>query len=361
MLLVGLSGAAFLFLVLFLTKLLVTDLYHAVLLSQRGVATDARVLDSRSRSFRYSHTAYTAHEHLIQYGNFRHTIVLDRRYPKGSHVEVIYDARDPALVWQGNGSTGPLRLYLSNVDGYQGEPLTLVFHHLVYLFFVYLAFLICREGLRMIRHRGEEHRVPPEPDGPSGRAPTPGRTLLTGYILVLVLTVAALSFLLLRPAGGMEEELRQANETLRKGERQQAEEAFTAILRTRPDAAAAYSGRARVHLLNKNLDAALADLDRSMRLGKEDAENHFLRGIAYIGKEDYARALTENALALQKDPYLREAHRNAGIAYAAVKDYPAAIREYGQYLEMSADGDPGAEQVRRLLAAAEDAARGKEN
>ncbi|MHC1760605.1 MAG: DUF3592 domain-containing protein [Negativicutes bacterium] len=134
-----------------MTSFIVRDLYHAVKLNNQGISASATVLDSKSTYIRYQHSAYTSHDHYIRYRNYRNKITLDRKYPIGSIVNVLYDRDDPSFVWQGSKDTSIWKLYFLNSESSYGNLFSLLLLHGGWIFFSVLAYYttkICLEGIR---------------------------------------------------------------------------------------------------------------------------------------------------------------------------------------------------------------------
>ena len=140
------------------TKCISTDLYHAVKLSEQGISVSAVVLDSKNTYIRYRYSAYTSHDHYIRYRNYHNKITLDRTYPIGSIVNVLYDRDDPSFVWQGRKDMSIWKLYFLNSEAY-GDPFALLYLHAGYLFTIGMTYFVGKVCLSLIREYRDTARA----------------------------------------------------------------------------------------------------------------------------------------------------------------------------------------------------------
>ena len=163
----------------------------------------------------------------------------------------------------------------------------------------------------------------------------------------------------------------------KEGKTDLAIEQFTRAIALKPRWAPLYRGRARVYQASSEKDAsrralALADLDNAIQYEKSDntvlAVDHTNRGLILYADERFDDALAESKLAVEIEPKFVEAHvlqvrcllklrhydelfhscdaalakgkKSAvlyevrGQAHAARHEYPAAIEDYGEALEL---------------------------
>lgn len=180
-----------------------------------------------------------------------------------------------------------------------------------------------------------------------------GRKLLIGLNIILVVVIASLSFLMLKPAVFASNDLTKANEYLKSRDIKNAENAFSQVILKNPKSTDAYVGRAKTYLFAKRFDDAISDIDTAIGLGADDEEIHLLRGIAFAGKGNHSRAISEYAITLKKNPSIILAHFNSGRSYESLEDFPNAIESYKKYIQLASPGDPNIAQAKEYLSRAE--------
>ena len=183
--------------------------------------------------------------------------------------------------------------------------------------------------------------------------PDKGRKVLIGVIIILVVAIASLSFLMLKPAVFATNDLTKANEYLKNRDIKNAETAFSKAIRENPKLKGAYVGRAQTYLFAKQFDAAMSDINTAIGLGVDNEEIHLLRGIAFAGKGNHSDSISEYAITLKKNPSIILAHLNSGRSYERLEDFPKAIESYKKYIQLASPDDPNISQAKELLARAE--------
>ncbi len=180
-----------------------------------------------------------------------------------------------------------------------------------------------------------------------------GRKLLIGLNIILFVVIASLSILMLKPAVFAKNDLTKANEYLKSQDINNAETAFSQLILENPKLTDAYVGRAKTYLFAKRFDDALSDIDTAIGLGADDEEIHLLRGIAFAGKGNHSRAISEYAITLKKNPSIILAHFNSGRSYERLEDFPNAIESYKKFIQLAPPGDPNIAQAKEFLSRAE--------
>jgi tetratricopeptide (TPR) repeat protein len=111
-------------------------------------------------------------------------------------------------------------------------------------------------------------------------------------------------------------------------------------LLTLEEQARVLNGRGVIHLRERDLDRALADLEGSVSLAPNRAEAYNDRGLVYLDKGDFDRATADfdQAIAIKPDyalPYHNRgnAHRRKGELEQAIADYDQAIRLKPDYAQ----------------------------
>ena len=180
-----------------------------------------------------------------------------------------------------------------------------------------------------------------------------GRKLLIGFNIILVIVIASLSFLMLKPAVFATNDLTKANKYLKSRDIKNAETAFSQVILENPKLKDAYVGRAQTYLFAKQFDDAMSDINTAIGLGADDYEIHLLRGIAFAGKGNHSSAISEYAITLKKNPSIILAHLNSGRSYEKLEDFPKAIESYKEYIRLASPHDPNLAQAKDLLTRAE--------
>jgi tetratricopeptide (TPR) repeat protein len=100
--------------------------------------------------------------------------------------------------------------------------------------------------------------------------------------------------------------------------------------------ASAYNSRGYFHLTHGDLDAAMADFDKSIEI-EPKAHVHANRGIAFIEKGDPVRAMADYDTAIRIDPKLDYAHYLRGNLHLDQGELDPAIEDYGNAIRIRPD------------------------
>ncbi|MHC1760140.1 MAG: tetratricopeptide repeat protein [Negativicutes bacterium] len=183
--------------------------------------------------------------------------------------------------------------------------------------------------------------------------PDKGRKVLIGFIIILVVAIASLSFLMLKPAVFATNDLTKANEYLKNRDIKNAETAFSQAILENPKLKSAYVGRAQAYIFAKKFDAAMSDIDTAIGLGVDDDKIHLLRGVAFASKGNHSSAISEYAITLEKNPSFILAHLNIGRSYERLEDFSKAIESCQKYIQLASPDDPNVAKAKKLLTRAE--------
>lgn len=117
----------------------------------------------------------------------------------------------------------------------------------------------------------------------------------------------------------------------------EAVETFGALLRLRPDSAAAYysRGAARYHA-RTDLDKALNDLTTALRLEPSQYKAYRMRGLVKGRQGDWAGQRDDCSMALRYHPTSAELHNLRGTACYRLKDYDAALANFDDAIRLDA-------------------------
>lgn len=121
---------------------------------------------------------------------------------------------------------------------------------------------------------------------------------------------------------------------------------FSSAIRVAPFAqrSGLYTKRGHVRIVGKQLDAAMGDLNEAIRLDPSDAQAWNTRGIVYLKKHDFGRAVDDYtaAIGLLPSPVIYE---NRGYAFEAQSLVEQAIADF----RIALDGDPSSIGARDAL------------
>jgi tetratricopeptide (TPR) repeat protein len=90
-----------------------------------------------------------------------------------------------------------------------------------------------------------------------------------------------------------EVQLARALKLERRGQMEPAVEAYSKVIELNPDHPAIFTLRGKARLLMGDVDGALVDLDKAVRINERDIEAFIQRGLLYMGKENYEQALLD--------------------------------------------------------------------
>ncbi len=101
--------------------------------------------------------------------------------------------------------------------------------------------------------------------------------------------------------------------------------------------AIAHYNRGLAYLDKDEYDRAIADLSEAIRLKRDYAEAFNNRGIAYIRKGEYDRAIADLNEAIRLKPDHAKAFLNRGGAYFGKDDYDRAIADLNEAIRLRPD------------------------
>ena len=143
-------------------------------------------------------------------------------------------------------------------------------------------------------------------------------------------------------------EVDRANELLNNGRDAEAFDAFVAALELDPDNAEALVGRGCA-LLDRDIAAALADLDRAISSEPESVDGHRCRAEARRKTGDLEAALADATKAVDIDPSDPAAHVALGNTLDELRTTDEAITAYDTAIDLASKLDDSA-AMRALLA-----------
>ena len=108
--------------------------------------------------------------------------------------------------------------------------------------------------------------------------------------------------------------------------------ACTGVIESRQSSAAelalAYLRRGAAERNKGQLDAALRDEDKALRLDSKSVDAHMVRGTVYGIRKEFDAAISEFDAVLRIEPNHLDAHAYRGAAYAQKHEIEAALRDF---------------------------------
>ena len=95
-----------------------------------------------------------------------------------------------------------------------------------------------------------------------------------------------------------------------------------------------YFDRGMNYINKGDFERAIIEFDKALQLNPNDAKAYNSRGLALFHTDDINRAITDYNKALQLDPDFAEAYMNRGNAYSQQGDLERAITDYGKALQL---------------------------
>lgn len=133
--------------------------------------------------------------------------------------------------------------------------------------------------------------------------------------------------------------LGQAQVWLQAGDRQRALLGFNEVLRLAPECTTALGMRGSI-LLDTNIEKAEADFELAISLGTTEPLPYWGRGVVWLTRGDYHRAIKDLNDALQLDPGFEPALRDRGLALQGQGNHQGAIADLNQALQAAPTDAP---------------------
>jgi len=114
---------------------------------------------------------------------------------------------------------------------------------------------------------------------------------------------------------------------------------FDQAIALQPDMADAYLLRGRAHVVQGELEPAVADFTQVIRIRPADAQAYVERGAVYLAQKNYQATVTDCASALARNPQFARAYNLHGVALRSIGEAPKALAEFNRAVELSPDSD----------------------
>ncbi len=131
-------------------------------------------------------------------------------------------------------------------------------------------------------------------------------------------------------------------------------ERFSKAVTNDPKDASCWFARAKIFFHRRELDKAIADLDRGLMLSRDNSEAYTTRGFAWKAKGDDGRAMTDLSRAIELDPLNALAWRIRGATWASKADYPKALADYSESIRIDPDNPDSLNHRVVMLSACKD-------
>lgn len=101
--------------------------------------------------------------------------------------------------------------------------------------------------------------------------------------------------------------------------------------------AKAFIELAKLYIAKNDIDKGFSNLNTALEIDKNQEEAYGLRGILYLSKGEYEKAIVElsNAIDIADEPYF---YLNRGIAYLAIKNDKKAQSDFDDFLKIYPEG-----------------------
>ncbi|MBI4825474.1 MAG: tetratricopeptide repeat protein [Nitrospirae bacterium] len=97
----------------------------------------------------------------------------------------------------------------------------------------------------------------------------------------------------------------------------------------------AYTNRGIAYDRAGDVQKALADYDRSIKIDPKYVKPYNNRGVLYVSMKKYDEAMKDYNRAIELDPKLAQAYSNRGVAYGILGDYEKAIQDCSKAIEVN--------------------------
>lgn len=109
---------------------------------------------------------------------------------------------------------------------------------------------------------------------------------------------------------------------------------YNLLIKLSPKCATAYSKRGMTYLNRKEYERAIKDFDRALQLKSRNVDAYDGRGWAYYKLKEYPQAFQDFDRALELDPNYVDAHDGRGFVNFRLKEYQQAIQDFDRALEL---------------------------
>jgi tetratricopeptide (TPR) repeat protein len=107
-------------------------------------------------------------------------------------------------------------------------------------------------------------------------------------------------------------------------------------------------GKSALQVLDKQLDEALASVDKAVLLTAALPEAHYQRGIVFMFRKEYAGALDAFTKATELDPTFAAAYYYAGLAASRIKRLDLTANNFGMFVKLAPNA-PERPEVESIL------------
>ncbi len=126
----------------------------------------------------------------------------------------------------------------------------------------------------------------------------------------------------------------RGNAYSKQGDLDLAIDDFSKAIRLNSRSLVAFYNRGNAHIVQENFDQAIIDFSRAISLQPDHVLSYNGRGNAYLGKGDTERAIAEYNKALEIDPNNTQAASNRALAYTRDGDIVAVLRNFAAVVKV---------------------------
>jgi tetratricopeptide (TPR) repeat protein len=112
---------------------------------------------------------------------------------------------------------------------------------------------------------------------------------------------------------------------------------FTRAIRLNPDDPAGFLQRGHVHLDQNDADRAAADFTMAIQLDADDTRGYLARSQAHRRRKDWPAVIADATTVLAKEPDSIDAFNTRAGAHYALGDYTAALADHSAAMAVDAD------------------------
>lgn len=125
----------------------------------------------------------------------------------------------------------------------------------------------------------------------------------------------------------------------RRGQTEQAVEAFETAIREDPDYSDSYHGLAQVQRDAGDPTTALTHHSRAIQLDPKRFDLYWERGVTYMRLQNYEAAIKDFEGCLERNPDFGNAHVGLAEAYRFKGDFKMALRHHDEAIALKPDSD----------------------
>ncbi len=132
---------------------------------------------------------------------------------------------------------------------------------------------------------------------------------------------------------------------LKNGEVEDAVSDLSKAIKLNPENAVAFFARGNAYRKKGYDEKAISDYSKALQLNPEDSVTYNNRGIAYLAREEYQKAFDDFNKVIELNPGYADAYIYRGYYHQMMRAYSKAVADYNKALKI----DPGIDAAKKLL------------